>query len=252
MSDGSFSLVKEIPSDDPKALKIQYVGNLAGDKWELNNVTGESYNPLSKQLPDETKSNSSVVRPFRSGADHRSADVLQRPVSNARSDASVLGQSPNLASQYVDGNLARQPEAVDLVESVTTGRPQPLRIVPAGEGKPARAKAAKAIKPSGKKAQPKDVNDLTAILPEVPSGFWWEVASNAKGYKIDLRWRVQGKKTGQTFQRLGKHEYQSLMEETHATRCQLIADRLISELRADQRPERRQIAERLRAKTAHD
>jgi hypothetical protein len=141
---------------------------------------------------------------------------------------------------------------VGLAEPVTVEQPKPLQLVPSSAGKVKAAKKAKPTKTTGKKVQPKEVTDLTAILPEVPSGFWWEVASNAKGYKIDLRWRIEGKKTSHTFQRLGKHEYQSLMEETYATRCQLIADRLISELRADHRPERRQIAGRLRAQTAHD
>lgn len=74
------------------------------------------------------------VHPFRPGTDHRGADVLRRPVSDARSDAPILAKGRDLAPQYVADNLARQPEPVSVDdenrEPVQSERIKPFRLVP--------------------------------------------------------------------------------------------------------------------------
>lgn len=126
-----------------------------------------------------------------------------------------------------DGSLARAP-LPNVVEF-----PKPRLVEPA-TSKPRAAKSKpKTAKPAGKQKRSTETDELDLMLPSLPSGFWWETAANAKGFKIDLRWREGGKKTGHTFSRLGKFEHQSLLEESYEERCATIYDRLVGELLAD-------------------
>ena len=143
-------------------------------------------------------------------------------------------------------------------------KPAPAKPAPtpAKPKKEAKAKTA-AMSDKSKKTQSKpmkvvaksqEVLALETILPILPSGWWWEVSANAKGYKIDLRWRENGKKTGHTFSRLGKNKYESIriLEKDHAKQFWIIYDRLIGELEADERDSHRQAATRIRLRTLND
>lgn len=181
--------------------------------------------------------------------------------------------APMTAQTAIEGNTVRKIEPVPdfrqtpLAEVVQFPKPKLVEPAPA---KPAptpmkskkEAKAKTAVKSDKSKtpqsrpmkvvAKSQAVLALETILPILPSGWWWEVSANAKGYKIDLRWRENGKKTGHTFSRLGKNKYESILEKDHAKQFWIIYDRLVGELESDERDSHRQAATRIRPRTLND
>lgn len=177
------------------------------------------------------------------------------------------------AQTAIEGNTVRkiepEPEVIQTPQAEVVQFPKPKLVEPvpakpapepAKPKKEAKAKSAvksdKSKKPQSKPAKvvakSQAVLALETILPMLPSGWWWEVSANAKGYKIDLRWRENGKKTGHTFSRLGKNKYESILEKDHAKQFWIIYDRLIGELEADERVSHRQAATRIRPRTLND
>lgn len=169
------------------------------------------------------------------------------------------GLLPGGAEDYeVVGNLALKQQSIaevfpDRAEVIEFPG---LKLVEPAPAKPAPTPAKPKKKPQSRSAKvvvkSQAVLALETILPIVPSGWWWEVSANAKGFKIDLRWRENGKKTGHTFSRLGKNKYESILEKDHAKQFWIIYDRLIGELEADERDSHRQAATRIRLRTLND
>lgn len=114
--------------------------------------------------------------------------------------------------------------------------------------------------PVGKKAKPRKKrelfnlptsgqDDLKPLMPELPTGYWFECPADDKGFKIKLRWRTGKLKGSYVFKRLGKHEFGTLKEHSNEKRKWFIADRLRGELI---RKGKRELAVRIGLITGND
>ncbi len=193
------------------------------------------------------------------------------------------------AQTAIEGNTVRKIEPVPeimqtpLAEVVQFPKPKLVEPVPAkpaqkSSPKPPEEVVAKTAATKGRSKKPqsspvrvvvKTPEELAieAILPVILDGRWGDANENnkptfskpwflvnahAKGLKIDIGWRKNGKKDSHTFSRMGKREFENLKEQNHERQCWILFDRFVGELESDERDDHRQVAARLRVKTVND
>jgi len=162
-----------------------------------------------------------------SGADHQSAEV-DTDIRGVRVDESDL--------QATGGQVNATPKITQAPPVAPAGNPESAGDVGAvcGSGVvelEAGAVNCSPVRKTRKKRQLKVLptsaqNELRPLMPELPTGFWWECPADDKGFRVKLRWRGGQAPHSHVFPRVGKIEFQTWSELNEEDRSFTIADRL--------------------------